>query len=89
MNYKELYSILPVDIIKYICDYDSSSKERMNNVIQELNDYNDKIEEYWREDEQAYYMSDWDLSRRHKWDPEFGNRAHPSLLKSTNSKYKF
>ena len=30
----------------------------MNNVIQELNDYNDKIEEYWREDEQAYYMSD-------------------------------
>lgn len=89
MNYKELYSILPLDIIKYIGDYDNTSKERMNNVIQELNDYNDKIEEYWSEDEHASRMSDWTLSRRRKWDPEFGNRADPRLLKNTNSKYKF
>lgn len=84
MNYKQLHKILPLDIIKYIGEYDSSSKENMNNVIQELNDYNGKIEEYWREDEQAYYMSDWEILRRRKWDPDFGNRTYPSLLKSIN-----
>ena len=46
---------------------------------QELNEYNHKIEEYWREDEQAYYMSDWQISYRQKWDPEFGNRGFPVL----------
>ena len=84
MNYKQLHKILPIDIIKYIGEYDSSSKENMNNVIQELNDYNDKIEEYWRENEQAYYMSDWEISRRRKWDPDFGNRTYSCLLKSIN-----
>ena len=84
MNYKQLHKILPIDIIKYIGEYDSSSKENMNNVIQELNDYNDKIEEYWREDEHISYMSDWEISRRRKWDPDFGNRTYPSLLKSIN-----
>ena len=82
MNYKQLYKILPLDIIKYIGNYDNTSKERMNNVIQELIEYNDKIEEYWREDEQVYYMSYWDISRRQRWDPEFGNRPDPRLLKS-------
>ncbi len=82
MNYKQLYKILPLDIIKYIGEYDSSSKENMNNVIQELNDYNDKIEEYWSEDEHVSYMSDWEISHRRKWDPDFGNRAYPCLLKS-------
>lgn len=82
MKYNELYNILPVELIKYIGEYDSSSKEKMNNVIQELNEYNHKIEEYWREDEQAYYMSDWQISCRQKWDPEFGNRPDPRLLKS-------
>ncbi len=82
MNYKQLYKILPLDIIKYIGNYDNTSKERMNNVIQELIEYNDKIEEYWREDEQVYYMSDWQISCRRRWDPEFGNRSHPCLLKS-------
>ena len=79
MNYKQRYKILPIDIIKYIGAFDNTSKERMNNVIQELNEYNDKIEEYWREDEQAYYMSDWQISCRQKWDPEFGNRGFPVL----------
>lgn len=84
MNYKQLYKILPLDIIKYIGDYDSSSKENMNIVIQELNDYNDKIEEYWAEQKYAWCMSDWEISRRRKWDPDFGNRTYPSLLKSIN-----
>lgn len=82
MNYKQLYKILPLDIIKYIGDFDNTSKERMNNVIQELNEYNDKIEEYWSEDKQAYYMSDRQISCRRRWDPQFGNRADPRLLKS-------
>ena len=81
--YKELYNILPIEIINYIAEYNNYSKENMNHVIQELNEYNDKIEEYWREDEQAYYMSNWQISCRRRWDPEFGNRAHPCLLKST------
>lgn len=84
MNYKQLHKILPLDIIKYIGEYDSSSKEQMNKVIQELNEYNDKIEEYWREDEEAYYMSDWEISCRRKWDPQFGNRNFPYLLKYIN-----
>ncbi len=82
MKYKELYNILPVEVIKYIGEFDNTSKKNMNKVIQELNEYNDAIEEYWIEDEQAYYMSDWDLSRRQRWDPQFGNRAYPGLLKS-------
>ena len=40
MNYKELYSILPVEIIRHIGDYDNTAKEHMTNVIQELNEYN-------------------------------------------------
>ena len=86
MKYKELYKILPVELIKYIGEFDNTSKERMNNVIQELNEYNHKIEEYWSEDEQAYYMSDWQISYRQKWDPQFGNRAYPGLL---SNKWRF
>jgi hypothetical protein len=65
MNYKQLHKILPIDIIKYIGDYDNTSKERMNNVIQELNEYNDKIEEYWAEQKYTWSTSDWreDLRR--------------------------
>jgi len=54
----------------------------MNNVIKELKEYNYKIEEYWSEDEQAYYMSDWLLFCRRRWDPQFGIRADSRLLKS-------
>lgn len=82
MEYKELYNILPVEVIIYIGEFDNTSKKNMNTVIQELNEYNDAIEEYWREDEQVYYMSYWDISRRQRWDPEFGNRPDPRLLKS-------
>jgi len=86
MKYKELYNILPLEVIKYIGEFDNTSKERMNNVIQELNEYNHKIEEYWSEDEQAYYMSDWQISCRRRLDPQFGNRPDPRLL---SNKWRF
>jgi len=82
MNYKKLETILPVEIINYIGEFDNTSKEKMNNVIQELNEYNHKIEEYWAEQEQEWRMSDWRISCRQRWDPEFANRADPRLLKS-------
>ena len=85
MNYKKLHEILPLEVIKYIGEFDNTSQERMNNVIQELNEYNHKIEEYWSEDEQAYYMSDLQISCRQKWDPQFANRPYPSLLNNTYS----
>ena len=81
MNYKQLHKILPLDIIKYIGDYDNTSKERMNSVIQELNEYNHKIEEYWSEQKQELLMSDWEMSCRRRWDPEFANKASPYILK--------
>ena len=37
MNYKKLHEILPLEVIKYIDEFDNTSQERMNNVIQELN----------------------------------------------------
>jgi len=46
--YKELYNILPIEIINYIADYNNNSKENMNNVIIELQEYNDKVHEYER-----------------------------------------
>lgn len=82
MNYKQLHKILPLDIIKYIGDYDNTSKERMNSVIQELNEYNHKIEEYWSEQKQEWLMSDWEMSCRRRWDPEFANKASPYILKN-------
>ena len=30
MKYKELYKILPVELIKYIGEFDNTSKERTN-----------------------------------------------------------
>lgn len=89
MNYKELNSILPIDIIKYIGDYDNTSKERMNVVIQELNDYNDKIEEYESEQYYEWLLDEWEILALKKRDPTWGNKQSPYLLKYTNSKYKF
>lgn len=89
MNYKELNSILPIDIIKYIGDYDNTSKERMNVVIQELNDYSDKIEEYESEQYYEWLLDEWEILALKKRDPTWGNKQSPYLLKYTNSKYKF
>ena len=79
MKYSELYNILPVELIKYIGEFDSTSKEKMDLAIKELNEYNHKIEEYWREDEHVSSMSDWQISCRQRWDPNYGNRGFPIL----------
>jgi hypothetical protein len=82
MTYKELYKKMPKELMEHILDFIDTSKEKMNNVIQELNDYNYKIEEYWGEQEQEWHMSDWQITCRRRWDPQFANRADPRLLKN-------
>jgi len=79
MNYKQLETILPIEVINYIGEFDSTSKEKMDLAIKELNEYNHKIEEYWGEQEQEWRMSDWQISCRRRWDPGFGNRGFPIL----------
>lgn len=46
MKYKLLENILPLELVIYISEFDNTSKENMNKVIQELNDYNDRVDEY-------------------------------------------
>jgi len=88
MNYKELYSILPIDIIKYIGDYDNTAKEHMTNIIQELNEYNLKVEQYESEQYYEWLLDEWEISALKKRDPTWGNKQSPYLLKYTNSNYK-
>jgi hypothetical protein len=80
--YNYLEQILPIELVDHIFQYDGTFKQNMDNVIEELHKYNDKIEEYWTEQEQEWYMSDWQISCRRRWDPQFANRASPYILKN-------
>lgn len=89
MNYKELYSILPVEIIRHIGDYDNTAKEHMTNVIQELNEYNLKVEQYESEQYYEWLLDESEIFVIKKSNPDWGNKQSPYLLKYTNSNYKF
>jgi len=89
MNYKELYSILPVEIIRHIGDYDNTAKEHMTNVIQELNDYNLKVEQYESEQYYEWLLDELEIFVIKKSNPDWGQMPCPYLLKYTNSNYKF
>lgn len=78
MNDKSLYYLfpsLPKDIIKHICDYDNTYKLKMNNVIHELNDYNNRIEEY-----EYYHYCDWLYGD--SWKPPHQELKCPYILRS-------
>ena len=53
-----------------------------NNVITELKKYNEKISEYWAEEEFVACLNEWEIVRLRKLDPDFGNRECPYLLKN-------
>ena len=58
MYFKDLTKVLPVDIVKEICEYDDRYKLRMENVIKQIEKLNKDVEEYWHIDECLYYMTE-------------------------------
>jgi len=58
MYFKDLTKVLPVDIVKEICEYDDRYKLRMKNVIKQIEKLNKDVEEYWYIDECLYYMTE-------------------------------
>jgi len=71
----QLFSSMPKDVIQHICDYDNTYKQRMNNVIHELNDYNNKVEEY-----EYYQYCNWLYGD--SWKPHVRNEPRcPYIIK--------
>lgn len=82
MNYKCLHQFLPVEIIRYIGEYDNASKKSMNSVIEQLNEYNNKVTEYELEQHDEQY-SEWLYGDR--YNPNLKYKKHipcPYLLKN-------
>ena len=88
MSYNILNSILPIEIVQHIFEYDNTSKANMNNVIKELDDYNHKVEEYECEQYYEWLLDEWEIIALKKRDPNWGNKPCPYLLKYTNTYYK-
>lgn len=89
MSYKVLNSILPIEIVRHVSEYDNTSKVNMNNVIKELDNYNLNIEKYESEQYYEWLLDEWEILALKKRDPTWGNKPCPYLLKYTNSNYKF
>ena len=58
MYFKDLTGVLPIEIVKEICDYDDRYKLMMKNVIKQIEKMNKELEEYWHIDECLYYMTE-------------------------------
>ena len=66
MDYKTLNTLLPKELIIYIGYYDNTSKQKMDRVIKELDDFKEKVLEYESWEKMLYYLDDWQLSHRQK-----------------------
>tara|TARA_B100000927_G_scaffold287362_1_gene280136 strand:- start:195 stop:539 length:345 start_codon:yes stop_codon:yes gene_type:complete len=66
MYFKDLTGVLPIEIVKEICDYDDRYKLMMKNVIKQIEKINKELEEYWHIDECLYYMTEEEESYRLK-----------------------
>ena len=66
MYFKDLTGVLPIDIVKEICDYDDRYKLIMKDVIMQIEKLNKEVEEYWHMDEIMYYMTENEELRRLK-----------------------
>ena len=66
MYFKDLTGLLPIEIVKEICDYDDRYKSRMNNVIMQIKKINEEVDKYWNLDETLYYMTENEELRRLK-----------------------
>ncbi len=58
MYFKDLTGLLPIEIVKEICDYDDRYKLIMKDVIMQIEKLNKEVEEYWNLDETLYYMTE-------------------------------
>lgn len=81
MIYFILQKQFPNEIVDYILKFDGTYKENMNKVIQELTQYNNKIEEYWSMQEYEWLMDDHERLHAQKRNINF-NIEYPYLLKS-------
>lgn len=80
MDYKTLNTLLPKELVIHIGYYDNSSKQNMNRVIQELDDFKEKIREYNDWEEMLYYLDDWQLLVRKKIGLSIDSMDHPILF---------
>ena len=82
MAYKELCKHLPNELVECIFDFESNAKVNMNNVIKELNDYNEKVEEYESEQYYESLLEEWALlSYFKRMNPKREKKTCPYLLK--------
>ena len=73
MYFKLLNNVLPLEIVKTICEYHDTYKLTMNDVIKQIEQLNNAIEEYWHMDEIMYYMTENEENNR----LELGLRVSP------------
>jgi hypothetical protein len=70
---------LPIEIENDI--WNMYYKDIYSNVIKELNEYNEKISEYWIQQQFEACLDDWEIIRLKKLNPEFcKRREHPYYL---------
>ena len=58
MYFKLLNSVLPIEIVKTIYEYDNRYILNMKKVIVQIEKLNKEVEEYWKMDEIIYYMTE-------------------------------
>jgi len=82
MDYKTLNGLLPKELVIYIGYYDNSSKQNMNRVIKELDDFREKVLEYEAYEKMLYYLDEWEESNRKKHGLSIDSMEDPILVKS-------
>ena len=81
MDYKTLNGLLPKELVIYIGYYDNSSKQNMNRVIKELDDFREKVLEYEAYEKMLYYLDEWEESNRKKYGLSIDSMEDPILVK--------
>lgn len=80
MDYKTLNTLLPKELVIHIGYYDNSSKQNMERVIQELDDFKEKVLEYESWENMLYYLDDWQLLVRKKIGLSIDSMVRPILF---------
>ena len=81
MDYTILNELLPKELVIYIGYYDNSSKQNMNRVIQELDDFREKVLEYEAYEKMLYYLDEWEESNLKKYGLSIDSMEDPILVK--------
>lgn len=80
MDYKTLNTLLPKELVIHIGYYDNSSKQNMDRVIQELDDFKEKVLEYESWENMLYYLDEWQISHRKKFGLSIDTMDQPILF---------